>query len=287
VIKKIAVTNAGTICVLYIERGITMRKVIYIIFLVTGCLFLINALFGRYIVLPGYFDSLETGMAQGRDLPNNVPVWKIIRYLVWAFSFKFGCYFILLAGLIRKSFGTKTVILVSVLGLLYISIAYMPLPGPISLVFGIGGGIMTICISLLFLLPEKEGGQGSKRPPAKQVAFAESKECRRQNLQIKRRLVDIDHPQRKWFSFDNESRRRLISLLKISGFFFFAMASYNLCPLLGIKTFGLYPEKMIRYGLTSEAASFATHILIELTIGWGLFLAARIIRVLGHNKEKA
>jgi len=46
------------------------------------------------------------------------------------------------------------------------------------------------------------------------------------------------------------------------------MASYNLCPLLGIKTFCLYPEKMIRFGLQDQAASFATHILIELSLGW-------------------
>jgi hypothetical protein len=56
--------------------------------------------------------------------------------------------------------------------------------------------------------------------------------------------------------------------LKIIGYFFFAMATYNLCPLLGVKAFALEPEKMIAYGLQSEAASFATHILIELVLGW-------------------
>ena len=56
------------------------------------------------------------------------------------------------------------------------------------------------------------------------------------------------------------------------GYFFFGMASYTLCPLLGVKAFALEPEKMIQYGLQSEAASFAFHLLIELVLGW-IFIA--------------
>jgi hypothetical protein len=56
--------------------------------------------------------------------------------------------------------------------------------------------------------------------------------------------------------------------LRMAGFFFFAMATYTLCPLLGVKTFALSPEKMIKYGLQAEAASFAFHLLIELVLGW-------------------
>jgi hypothetical protein len=50
------------------------------------------------------------------------------------------------------------------------------------------------------------------------------------------------------------------------------MATYTLCPLLGVKAFALAPEKMIQYGLQAEAASFAYHVLIELLLGW-LFTA--------------
>ena len=46
------------------------------------------------------------------------------------------------------------------------------------------------------------------------------------------------------------------------------MATYTLCPLLGVKAFALYPEKMIEFGLQAEAGSFAFHILIELVLGW-------------------
>jgi len=54
----------------------------------------------------------------------------------------------------------------------------------------------------------------------------------------------------------------------MAGYFFFAMATYTLCPLLGVKAFALTPEKMIEYRLQQEAASFAFHILIELVLGW-------------------
>lgn len=59
-----------------------------------------------------------------------------------------------------------------------------------------------------------------------------------------------------------------ISDLRMAGFFFFAMATYTLCPLLGVKAFALSPEKMIRFGLQTEATSFAFHLLIELALGW-------------------
>lgn len=45
-------------------------------------------------------------------------------------------------------------------------------------------------------------------------------------------------------------------------------ATCNLCPFMGVRIFGHYPEKMIRYGLQSEAASFASRLMIELFLGW-------------------
>ena len=55
---------------------------------------------------------------------------------------------------------------------------------------------------------------------------------------------------------------------RMIGYFFFGMATYTLCPFMGVKTFALSPERMIEYGLQAEAASFAFHILIELILGW-------------------
>jgi len=76
-----------------------------------------------------------------------------------------------------------------------------------------------------------------------------------------------------------QEHQKTASDYRIAGYFFFAMATYTLCPLMGVKTFALAPEKMIQYGLQGEAASFAFHILIELVLGW-LFTS------LSFRKEK-
>ncbi|MFC1981440.1 hypothetical protein ACFLVN_04265 [Chloroflexota bacterium] len=75
-----------------------MRKKTSIILLAVGIMFLINAIFGRYLVLPGYLESLENGSS---GIPDNVGVWKIIRYLMWAYSFKLGIFFIVLGALLK------------------------------------------------------------------------------------------------------------------------------------------------------------------------------------------
>ena len=58
------------------------------------------------------------------------------------------------------------------------------------------------------------------------------------------------------------------NIFLVLGIFFLAMASYNLCPLLGVKAFALQPEKMIKYNLINDAYSFSNHILLELALGW-------------------
>ena len=58
------------------------------------------------------------------------------------------------------------------------------------------------------------------------------------------------------------------------------LATYTLCPLMGIKTFALQPEKMINYGLQAEAASFTFHLLIELVLGW-------LFTFIGYKKERS
>jgi predicted small integral membrane protein len=110
---------------------------------VIGFLFLLNAIFGRYIVLPGYFQSLEEGIS-ANSIPVDVPILKVLRYLLWAFSFKFGIYFILLGFLFQNHRSFKDRLLFSLLGLAYISMAYMDLPFNYSLFFGIGGSIITV-----------------------------------------------------------------------------------------------------------------------------------------------
>ena len=197
----------------------------WIIFLGIGIIFLINAIFGRYLVLPGYLSSLEAGRNSVETASQTVPPWKIIRYLLWAYSFKLGIFFVGLGVLLRASIPKARFWLMMSGGILYLLLAYLPFPGPYPLFFGLGGGLMTILLVFIFFNWAKDHDR---------LQEAEKK----------------------------ASGYRLI------GYFFFAMATYNLCPLLGVKTFGLYPEKMIQYHLQADASSFASRIMIELVLGW-------------------
>jgi hypothetical protein len=200
-----------------------------IILISIGALFLLNAIFGRYLVLPGYLAGLEAGGGTLEGASEVATPWKIIRYLLWAYSFKLGIYFIILGAVFRTDMSPARKWLVGVGGFVYIGFAYMPLPEPTSIVFGVVGGIMTLLMIFIFLrwANERDG------------------------------LQEV---------------QKIASDYRMAGYFFFGMASYTLCPLLGVKAFALEPEKMIQYGLQAEAASFAFHLLIELVLGW-IFIA--------------
>lgn len=202
-----------------------MRTKRTVIFLGLGVLFLLYAILGRYLVLPGYLEGLETGGGTLEGAAQIASPWEVVRYLLWAYSFKVGIYFTLLGAVLRSSMSTFHIWLVAIVGFVYITFAYIPMPVPASVVFGLAGGVMTLMMVFVIWKWAKE----------------------RDNL---------DPPHRKSSDF------------RMAGFFFFAMATYTLCPLLGVKTFALSPEKMIRYGLQAEASSFAFHLLIELVLGW-------------------
>jgi len=207
-----------------------------IILIYLGILFLLNAIFGRYLVLPGYLASLEAGGNTLEVASQVASLWKIVRYLLWAYSFKMGIYSIILGAIVRTDMSSTRKWLIGVGGFVYIGFAYMPLPEPSSIVFGIAGGIMTLFMIFIFLRWARERNQ-------------------------------------------LEEYQKTASDYRMAGYFFFAMATYTLCPLLGVKAFALAPEKMIQYGLQSEAASFAFHLLIELVLGW-------IFTALSFRKEK-
>jgi hypothetical protein len=202
-----------------------MNKKISTILLSIGFLFLLNAILGRYIVLPGYLAGLEAGGGTLDGASQLASPWKIIRYLLWAYSFKLGIYFIILGATFRTTMGGSRKWVVAIGGFIYIGFAYLPLPTPTSIVFGIAGGVMTLLMIITFL---------------------RWVECRNALTEGQKTASDY----------------------RIAGNFFFGMATYTLCPLLGVKAFALYPEKMIAYGLQPEAGLFAFHILIELVLGW-------------------
>jgi hypothetical protein len=213
-----------------------MNKKLSIIFSGLGFLFLLNAILGRYLVLPGYLASLEQGQTTLESVSQAVSAWKIIRYLLWAYSFKLGIYFFILGATLRTNMSSTRKWWIAIGGFVYIAFAFVPLPSPDSIIFGIAGGLMTLFMIFIFLRWANERDQ-------------------------------LLEPQ------------RTASDYRMAGYFFFAMATYTLCPFMGVKTFALAPEKMIQYGLQQEAASFAFHILIELVLGW-LFTS------LSFRKEK-
>jgi len=202
-----------------------MNRKLSTILIGIGILFLINAILGRYIVLPGFLVSLEEGKSTVESVSQTVSIWKIIRYLLWGYSFKFGIYFIILGATFRTRMSSTRKWVIAIGGFVYIGFAYIPLPTPTSIVFGISGGVMTLLMIFVFLRWSTE----------------------REKLQ---------------------EHQRTASDYQMAGYFFFAMATYTLCPFLGVKAFALYPEKMIQYGLQAEAASLAFHLLIELVLGW-------------------
>jgi len=206
-----------------------MNKKASIILISIGLLFLLNAIFGRYLVLSGYLAGLEAGGGTLEGASQVASPWKIARYLLWAYSFKLGIYFIILGAIVRTDISSGRKGLIGIGGFVYIGFGYLPLPEPASIVFGVAGGIMTLFMIYIFLRWANE-------------------------------RVQLDELQKTTSDY------------RMAGYFFFGMATYTLCPLLGVKAFALAPEKMIQYGLQAEAAFLPFHLLIELVLGWA-FLA--------------
>lgn len=127
-----------------------MNKKLSIIFFGLGFLFLLNAIFGRYIVLPGYLAGLESGGGTLEGASQVASTWKIIRYLLWGYSFKFGIYFIILGAMFRTTMPSACKWGIGIGGFGYIGFAYLPLPDPTSIIFGIAGGIMTLLMIYIF-----------------------------------------------------------------------------------------------------------------------------------------
>lgn len=209
-----------------------MNKKASTILFAVGFLFLLNAIAGRYIVLPGYLAGLEQGSGTLAGASQVATGWEIARYLLWAYSFKLGIYFVILGALFRTDMSPVGKWVIGLGGFVYIAFAYIPLPGPTSIVFGVAGGIMTVL--MVWVVWHWGNGRSHLLQPQK-----------------------------------------IASDTRMASYFFFGMATYTLCPLLGVKTFALAPEKMIAYGLQREAASFAFHLLIELLLGW-IFIALSV-----------
>ena len=197
-----------------------MRITIGKILIIIGILFILNAIFGRYLVLPDYLLYLE----KGKDVITP-SVWGIIKYIMWGYSFKLGVFFTLLGTFLLTSMMFRRFGLLTIGGIIYLLLAFAPIPGPYSMFFGIGGGVITILLLLIvyWWLANRTAMKGTA------ITFED---------------------------------------YRMIGYFFFTMATYNLCGLTGVSAFALKPEKMIQYGLEARAATYAAHVMIELVLGW-------------------
>ena len=70
---------------------------------------------------------------------------------------------------------------------------------------------------------------------------------------------------------------------RIIGYYFFIVATWNLCGIFGIAAYALEPEIMIKHGLQSNAITLTSHVMIELLLGW-LFVFLSMYKEIQHPK---
>lgn len=148
-----------------------MRRAVSIVLIVLGVGFAAWAVFGRYLVLPGFLESLQTGTGSANTIPDDVETWRVLRFLLWAFSFKIGILLIVLAALLRSNVSRRRFAIYSAAGVLYLAIAYAPLAAP-GIVFGIGGTLMLVLIILTILRAPGERGTGEPTPLQRELRLS-------------------------------------------------------------------------------------------------------------------
>lgn len=127
-----------------------MRRIGGGLLIILGIGFVAWSIGGRYVVLPGFLESLESGAGSAGTVPEDVETWRVVRFLLWAYSFKIGLLLITLAMLLRLGVSRKRFASYAVMGLFYLAVAYAPMAAP-GIVFGIVGTIMAVFIVLLMM----------------------------------------------------------------------------------------------------------------------------------------
>ncbi len=100
--------------------------------------------------MPGYLAGSEQGAATLEGASQAASAWEIARYLLWAYSFKLGIYFLILGVMFRTEMSSAGKRMIGLGGFVYIALAYIPLLKPTSIVFGITGGLMTVLMVYVF-----------------------------------------------------------------------------------------------------------------------------------------
>ena len=70
---------------------------------------------------------------------------------------------------------------------------------------------------------------------------------------------------------------RLVLDLRILGYFFFVNTAWGMCGLLGIPSFGLRPEEILKYNTQSLLVTMGAKILISFVLGWILIATSQVM----------
>lgn len=81
-----------------------------------------------------------------------------------------------------------------------------------------------------------------------------------------------------------DKTERYASDFRLIGYYFFIVATWNLCGVFGIATYALKPEIMIKHGLQSKAIMLASHVMIEFLLGW-LFIFLSMYKEYSISKK--
>jgi len=131
------------------------KKKVNIWLIVIGILFLLYAVLGNYVALPGYIRFLERGgtSVSGKSFDLSVLIGAT-KTILWMYSFQLGVLLISIAYSIRERLYTKSLIAFGFLWLILWSWPKIPAPG--SWFYILFGSLIIAIITLILLHPKQE-----------------------------------------------------------------------------------------------------------------------------------
>lgn len=120
----------------------------------TGMLFLVYAVAGNYVALPGYIRFLERG---GASPAGNTLDWAVVvgaaKTIVWMYAFQLGALALGIACSMRAGLYTRYIVIAALAWLPLWSWPSLPAPG--AWFYIAFGGLILICIALVLLQPRE------------------------------------------------------------------------------------------------------------------------------------
>lgn len=119
---------------------------------VAGILFLIYAVLGNYVALPGYIRFLERGgTSQAGNSFDLAVLLGAAKTVLWMYSFQLGVLGLVIARSIREGLHTRSIIVLATIWLAAWSWPSLPAPGPwFYIVFG---GLVLVSIAAVLSQP--------------------------------------------------------------------------------------------------------------------------------------